>query len=256
MQVNNKDNQELVLNITNLNKTFGGSQVLYNISMSLFARERLVVLGPSGCGKSVLLRCIAGLDLPDKGSQVILFQDSTNISHTPIIQREKFTSVFSMLFQSDALFDSMTVFQNIAFPLQYKLKMRNKTEIEELVLKELDAVELDKSSLDKYPNEISGGMKKRVAIARAIITKPKIVFFDEPTAGLDPLTATKISKLISKLNESTDASMIVVTHDKHCLSQIAKRAIVIENGAISYTGSVEDLMHKGTGNEFLSAFFN
>ena len=221
--------------IKNLNKTFEDKVVLSDITISLEERQSLAIIGGSGSGKSVFIKCAAGLIVPDEGSLIII--DGEDVSDLHIARRESFRSKFSMLFQGNALFDSMAIWENITFGMDVEIANAKKIAIEKLAM-----VEIDESVAYMYPSEISGGMQKRVALARAIASDPQIIFFDEPTSGLDPATSKAISNLIQDLRHKLRATVITVTHDDNCMKTVADTVAVLNNGRLSWSGTLKDAL--------------
>ncbi|MGQ9857574.1 MAG: ABC transporter ATP-binding protein [Thermodesulfobacteriota bacterium] len=233
-----------------LHKSFNGQPVLRGIELEIRDGEMLALIGRSGAGKSVLLRQLMGLARPDRGRVLI---DGVDVHRSPSPQRKALKERFGVLFQGGALFDSMTVFDNVAFPLRERYRLEEK-EIAERVLQELALVDL-MGAQDKYPAEISGGMRKRVALARAIIHNPKIVFFDEPTTGLDPITARSIHQLIHSTHSRLRFTGIIVTHETWGLFSIVDRVALLHEGRIAALGTPEELMEsrEPVVREFLEA---
>ena len=238
-----------LVEISNLSKRFDKLVVLDNISIDVHKGENLVVFGRSGTGKSVLLKCIIGLLKPDSGYVHIEGKDVINMS---IKELNKARKKIGFLFQSGALYDSMTVRENLGFTLVKNTDL-SKDEIEEKVVNALQKVSLEQS-IDKMPSELSGGMRKRVALARSIITEPELMLYDEPTTGLDPITSKEISELILNLQKSLNMTSIVVTHDLICANIIADRAIFLKEGKIAYQGNIKDLT--SSEDKFLRNFFS
>ena len=238
-----------LVEISNLSKRFDKLVVLDNISIDVHKGENLVVFGRSGTGKSVLLKCIIGLLKPDSGYVHIEGKDVINMS---IKELNKARKKIGFLFQSGALYDSMTVRENLGFTLVKNTDL-SKDQIEEKVVNALQKVSLE-HSIDKMPSELSGGMRKRVALARSIITEPELMLYDEPTTGLDPITSKEISELILNLQKSLNMTSIVVTHDLICANIIADRAIFLKEGKIAYQGNIEDLT--SSEDKFLRNFFS
>lgn len=234
-----------------LHKSFNGQPVLRGVDLAIRDGEMLALIGRSGAGKSVLLRHLMGLVRPDRGRVLI---DGVDVHRSPSSQRKALKERFGVLFQGGALFDSMTVFDNVAFPLREKYRL-GEEEIRERVLHELALVDLAGAD-EKYPAEISGGMKKRVALARAIIHNPKIVFFDEPTTGLDPITARSIHQLIHSTHNRLRFTGIIVTHETWGLFSIVDRVALLHEGKIAAVGSPEEIMEaeQPVVREFLDAY--
>ncbi len=238
-----------VIKIENISKRFGDKVILDNISLNVKSGENLVVFGQSGSGKSVLLKCIIGLLTPDSGKIFIKGQDVTNLSQSKMNKIRKNTS---FLFQGAALYDSMTVRENLEFPLKRNIKISDE-EAYNKVLNTLELVSL-KEAVDKMPSELSGGMKKRIGLARAIITDPEIMFYDEPTTGLDPISSKEISELILDLQKKLKMTSIIVTHDLNCAHIISDRIIFLKNAKIAYQGIIEELSK--SEDKFLKNFFS
>jgi phospholipid/cholesterol/gamma-HCH transport system ATP-binding protein len=240
---------KIMVELTDLHKSFGSKVVLDGISLNVDEAENMIVFGRSGTGKSVLLKCMIRLLEPDSGSVKIQNKDvlSLNLKELNSLRKE-----IGFLFQGAALYDSMSVRENLEFPLQRNFNL-DKKEIDERVHFVLEAVSL-LEAVDKMPAELSGGMKKRIGLARSIITKPKLMFYDEPTTGLDPITAKEISVLILELQKALKMTSIVVTHDLLCAKIIADRAIVIDEGKIVKEGSISDLVN--SNEPLLKNFFS
>ncbi|MDP8219968.1 MAG: ATP-binding cassette domain-containing protein [Candidatus Stygibacter frigidus] len=224
-----------MIQIKDVSISFGQQRVLENINFDINTNETILVVGQSGCGKSVLMKIIAGLLIPDRGSVIIECQQLTKSNHKDAI---KIRQNLAMLFQGSALLDSMNVFQNVALPLFEHTKLSHQ-EIEKLVIEKLALVGL-KDILHRMPAELSGGMKKRVAFARAIITNPQYIIYDEPTTGLDPVIASEIINLISKLHHTYSTTTVIVTHDLYCIEQIAGRIVMLADNNIIFDGSYDD----------------
>ncbi len=238
-----------IIKIENLSKKFGDKVVLDDISLNVEKSENLVVFGRSGTGKSVLLKCIIGLLTPDSGKIFIYDQEVTSLSSKELNKVRKRTS---FLFQGAALYDSMTVKENLQFALQRNKTISDKDAYEKIV-NTLELVSLVES-IDKMPSELSGGMKKRIGLARSIITDPDIMFYDEPTTGLDPISSKEISELILNLQHKLKMTSIIVTHDLNCAHIISDRTIFLKDSKIAYQGKIEDL--HGSDDKFLKNFFS
>ncbi len=225
-----------MIQIRNLHKQFDGKIVLRGVELDVYDGERLVIIGRSGCGKSVLLKHIINLLQPDKG--YILVDD---IHIKKVGQKDLFflRKQFGFLFQGAALFDSMSVAENIALPLVEHTRMTH-DEMMKKVAEKLELVGLPGIEHLK-PSELSGGMKKRVGLARAIVMDPKYILYDEPTTGLDPIMAANIDKLIIDLSEKLKVTSIVVTHDMQSVSKVADRVVMLHNGRILFGGTVDEL---------------
>lgn len=238
-----------LITIENLSKGFNGKMILNNLNMSVFRGENLVVFGKSGSGKSVLLKCIIGLMKPDSGKIYVGDRELEKMNSDELNTFRKRTG---FLFQGAALYDSMSVMENLAFPLIRNTEM-NKQERDKKIINTLDLVSLGEA-IDKMPSELSGGMRKRIGLARAIITDPEIMFYDEPTTGLDPITSKEISELIIALQHRLHMTSIVVTHDLICAKIISDRSIFLKDGDIIYNGILADLA--GSDDPFLKNFFS
>src|SRR6202051_5215836 len=223
--------------VERLQKTFAEHRVLNGVSLSLSRGETLAVLGRSGTGKSVLLRIIIGLQRPDSGSVRIHGQD---IAGMALDQLGEIRMKMGFLFQHAALYDSLTVEQNVPFPLQHHNKEMSKSERADRVKKLLAEVGME-GDLEKMPSDISGGMQKRVGLARALALEPDILLLDEPTAGLDPISAAEIDDLVLKLQQEHHMASIVVTHDLHSAKTIADRLALLNEGRVVIEGNFEEL---------------
>ncbi|MBT4880381.1 MAG: ATP-binding cassette domain-containing protein [Alphaproteobacteria bacterium] len=239
---------EFAIRIKNLSKSFNGKKVLNNLSLDIKKGESLVILGGSGSGKSVLLRCILGLIKPTTG-QIIVNGVETSRNRN-VLPKEVMKNI-GMLFQGSALFDSLPVWQNIAFGLVHSMKLP-KDEAKKIALKTLSMVGLPQSAADLWPAELSGGMQKRVSLARAIATSPDILFFDEPTTGLDPILCSVIDHLIIKNVRELGATAISITHDIKSAKTIADRIAMLYGGKIIWTGTSKDLLK--SDNPYVSQF--
>lgn len=225
-----------VIEIDNVSKSFDNQPVLTDLSLAIEKGESLVVIGQSGTGKSVLLKHLIGLIQPDAGKIVIDGSDIIGLSFRQLVPIRR---RFGMLFQSAALFDSLNVEENVGLGLKESWNV-NQSEIRDRVLAKLDLVGLA-SAAEKYPAELSGGMRKRVGLARAIATDPEILLYDEPTTGLDPITADRINDLILELNERLSVSSIAVTHDMTSAFKIADRLIMLYQGGLEFDGTPDEL---------------
>jgi len=239
-----------LIEIRNLSKRFEKLTVLENVSIDIHRGENLVVFGKSGQGKSVLLKCIIGLMQPDSG--IIKIKDN-DISKLSIKELNKLRKDIGFLFQGAALYDSMTVRENLEFPLKKHFPEKHQKEIDEKVINTLELVSLEEA-IDKMPSELSGGMKKRIGLARSIITDPEIMLYDEPTTGLDPITSKEISELIINLQKKLNMTSIAVTHDLVCAKIIADRAIFLRDTKIAYQGNLTELT--SSADPFLRNFFS
>lgn len=238
-----------IIRIQNLSKRFGDKVVLDNISLDVEKGENLVVFGRSGTGKSVLLKCIIGLLKPDSGKIFIKDKDVTSLSTKELNKVRRHTS---FLFQGAALYDSMTVRENLKFSLQRNVEISDE-DAEKKIVRTLNMVSLA-DAIDKMPSELSGGMKKRIGLARSIITDPEIMFYDEPTTGLDPISSKEISELILQLQKQLKMTSIIVTHDLNCANIISDRNIFLKDGKIAYHGTFAELAN--SKDKFLVNFFS
>jgi phospholipid/cholesterol/gamma-HCH transport system ATP-binding protein len=241
--------KEIVAEIQHLKKSFGGRTVLKDINFTIAKAENLVVFGKSGSGKSVLIKCLVGLLEPEEGKVILLGQDISSLNEKAFNALRK---KVGFLFQSGALYDSMTVGENLKFPLR-DLKEMRKEETDALVIEALKNVGLE-DAIDKMPSELSGGMRKRVGLARTLILKPDIILYDEPTTGLDPITSKEISQLILDIQRKYNAASIIITHDVECARLTANRMIVIKEGECVAEGSFKELSE--SGNEWVRSFFH
>jgi phospholipid/cholesterol/gamma-HCH transport system ATP-binding protein len=238
-----------VLSVENLYKSFEGRKVLNGISLGINRGETLAVLGRSGTGKSVLLRLIIGLTKPDSGSVRIHGQDIASLT---LDQLGEVRKKMGFLFQHAALYDSLTVGENVAFPLDHHRRGMARSEKTERVGQLLAEVGMERDA-DKMPSDISGGMQKRVGLARALALEPEILLLDEPTAGLDPISSGEIDELVLKLQREHQMASIVVTHDLHSAKTIANRLALLDKGNVVIEGTFEDLQQCNIGfvQEFL-----
>ena len=226
--------REQVIEINNLRKGFGTQEVLKNISLQLFNGENLAILGKSGSGKSVLIKCIVRLYDPDNGTINVLGEDVSALNNKDL---EELRKKIGFLFQSGALYDSMTVRQNLEFPLRRIKKDLNQKERDEKVKEVLENVGLS-DAIDKMPSQLSGGMRKRISLARTIVVDPKIILYDEPTTGLDPATSDEISSLINDVQKKYKTSSLIITHDIECARATANRVIMLNDGKVYQEGEL------------------
>ncbi len=241
---------EFVIEVENLTKSFGKNKVLQGVNLRLSKGESYVIIGGSGSGKSVLTKCILRLLEPDSGTIKFNGKDITNIS-----QKELFKTRLKcgVLYQGGALFDSMNVIDNVSFGLVYGYGMPVK-DAYKVAIEKLEAVDLSEDIAKIFPSELSGGMQKRVALARAIATDPNIIFFDEPTTGLDPITSGTINDLIVRCTKDMRISAISITHDINSLKHISDRVGLLYNGKIIWEGTNKDLLT--TDNPYIVQFIN
>jgi phospholipid/cholesterol/gamma-HCH transport system ATP-binding protein len=227
---------EKVIEINNLRKGFGTQEVLKNVSLQLFKGENLAVLGKSGSGKSVLIKCIVGLFNPDYGTINVLGENVSELNNENLGELRK---KVGFLFQSGALYDSMTIRQNLEFPLKRIKKDLTKKEINEKVNEALENVGLS-DAIDKMPSQLSGGMRKRISLARTIVVDPMIILYDEPTTGLDPATSDEISSLINDVQKKYKTSSLIITHDIECARNTANRIIMLNDGVVYKEGGLTE----------------
>lgn len=239
-----------IIEVKHLRKVFADKVILDDISFSIEENSSLVIVGSSGTGKSVLFKCILGLLRPTRGLILINGEKANGLSEK---QRMEINKDISMVFQGSALFDSYTVRENIVFGLTAHHKISKKEQIA-IATAALERVNLDHTVLDVYPTELSGGMQKRVAFARAITSNPKLIFFDEPTTGLDPVSSTVINNLIVDIARDLNITTITITHDIKSAKTIATHVIYLDKGLIEWQGTVEEF--KNTTNEKLYNFMN
>lgn len=242
-------NTEAVIAIRNLKKSFGPKEVLKDVTLDLKKQENLVVLGKSGTGKSVLIKCIVRLLKADAG-EIEVFGDEVNTLDK--IQLDEVRKKIGFLFQSAALYDSMTVRENLEFPLRRIKKELSNEEITKKVEQALENVGLSEA-IDKMPSELSGGMRKRIGLARTIIVDPEIILYDEPTTGLDPVTSNEISILINEIQQKYKASSIIITHDMECVRTTADRIIMLKEGEVYKEGSFKEF--EKDNDDYISSFF-
>lgn len=240
-----------IIEVKNVNISFGKNHVLRDFSLDLIPGENLAILGKSGSGKSVLIKCIIKLLIPDSGKIIVINNDIADLDadEMDILRAE-----VGFLFQSNALYDSMTVRQNLEFPLRrHWTKEERKFNAEEAVLEALEDVGLS-HTVDMMPSELSGGMRKRIALARTLILKPKVILYDEPTTGLDPITAREISHLMIAVQKKYKASSIIISHDMNCIKMTSNRVIMLIEGRNYASGTFENL--KKITDPKVSEFFD
>lgn len=234
----NIPNPEIVLQIKDLHKSFGENHVLKGFNMTLYQGENLVIMGKSGSGKSVMIKCLVGLMEADSGSISVMQNDITKLTQEAL---DILRADIGFLFQGSALYDSMTVRENLEFPLRrHKKKMKANQNTEDLVIEALTNVGLA-HTVDLMPSELSGGMKRRVALARTLILKPKIILYDEPTSGLDPITAKEIIILMQDIQKKYNTSSLIITHDVDCARVISDRMLLLIDGVDYAVGTYESL---------------
>ena len=240
---------EKVIQVDGLWKSFGNNRVLEDFSLDLYRGESLVVLGKSGSGKSVLIKCIIGLIRPDQGSIRVLGEDVLSMNH---LELDRIRMKVGFLFQSNALYDSMTVRENLEFPLRRHSVHLNQQEVNALVVEALQNVGLE-HTIDMMPAELSGGMRKRIALARTLILKPEIMLYDEPTTGLDAITGLEIINLMNTIGKKYQTSSIIITHDMKCVQLAAQRIAILIDKKCYVTGTYEELKH--SEDEKIRPFF-
>jgi len=238
-----------VIEITNLKKAFGDQEVLKNISLNLYNGENLVILGKSGSGKSVLIKCLVRLLEPDSGEVHILGEEvgKLNTKNLGTLRKK-----IGFLFQSGALYDSMTVRENLEFPLRRIKRNLSSNETDKIVREVLENVGLS-DAIDKMPSQLSGGMRKRISLARTLVADPLIMLYDEPTTGLDPVTSDEISLLINDVQKKYKTTSIIITHDIECARHTANRLIMLQDGEVYMEGNLEKF-EKST-DPLISSFF-
>jgi phospholipid/cholesterol/gamma-HCH transport system ATP-binding protein len=237
----NNDTQEAaetVLTISHLYKSFGSNHVLTDFNLAVKRGESVVVLGKSGSGKSVLIKCIIGLIKPERGSISLLGEQITEINEQ---QLDKLRAKAGFLFQSNALYDSMTVRENLEFPLRRHWIKVTQQEVDGMVLEALNDVGLA-HTIDMMPAELSGGMRKRIALARTLILQPEIILYDEPTTGLDPVTGREIIRLMKKIQVKYNTTSLIISHDMNCVRMAGDRVIMLIDGGCYASGSYEALL--------------
>ena len=249
MNTDQTKNNEPVIEINNLKKSFGDQEVLKDVSLKLFNGENLAVLGKSGIGKSVLIQCIVGLLKPDNGTIKVFDKNVTELNRKEL---GKLRQKIGFLFQSGALYDSMTVRQNLEFPLRRIKRDLSKSEINEKVIEVLKNVGLP-HAIDKMPSQLSGGMRKRISLARTLIVDPLIMLYDEPTTGLDPVTSDEISSLINDVKNKYKTSSMIITHDIECARTTADRIIMLLDGEVYSEGNLQKF--ENSSDRVIKSFF-
>jgi phospholipid/cholesterol/gamma-HCH transport system ATP-binding protein len=246
----NGTNEEPVITIRDLYKSFGHNHVLRAVNLDLYKGENVVVLGRSGTGKSVLIKIISGLLKPDSGTVRVLGNDVTRLNDKELLEL-RLKLGFS--FQSSALYDSMTVRENLEFPLVRNKRHLTRKEINDSVERVLKAVGLSQT-INQMPSELSGGQRKRIGIARTLILSPEIMLYDEPTAGLDPITSIEINNLINRVKENFDTSSIIITHDLTCAKTTGDRIAMLLDGTFEKQGTFDEVF--GSNDERIKSFYN
>ena len=242
--------KKAIITIKDLHKQFGSNVVLNGFDLELFEGENLVVMGKSGSGKSVMIKCVIGLEQPDSGSILVMNQEINNLEQEDL---DELRTEIGFLFQGSALYDSMSVRENLEFPLRRHTKKFGVIEdTTPLVMEALESVGLA-HAIDLMPNELSGGMKRRIALARTLILKPKIILYDEPTTGLDPITSKEIVLLMNSVQKKYNTSSIIITHDVDCAKVIANRMILLIDGVNYIEGTCGEL--SSSSDPKVQAFF-
>jgi phospholipid/cholesterol/gamma-HCH transport system ATP-binding protein len=240
---------EQLIEIQGLKKSFNGNTVLSNINLTVNKGENVVILGKSGEGKSVTIKCIAGLLQQDEGSLKVFGNEVKDIDRQEL---KNLRRRLGFLFQNSALYDSMTVRENLSFPLKRVAEIKDKSEIERLSIEVLEAVGLQ-DAIDKMPSELSGGMRKRMGLARTLVVKPEIMLYDEPTTGLDTITSKEISNLILDMQRKYDTTSVIITHDIPCARITADRVLIMSNGEYIAEGTCDEL--ENSQDAFIRSFF-
>ncbi len=244
------DNLKTVIEIKDLKKSYGDNHVLNGFNMRLVEGENLVIMGKSGSGKSVMIKCLIGLEEPDNGSIIIMGKEINTLEHEEL---DELRTEVGFLFQGSALYDSMTVRENLEFPLRrHTKKFGIIKDTTPLVMEALENVGLA-HTINLMPEELSGGMKRRVALARTLILQPKIILYDEPTTGLDPITAKEILLLMESIQKKYNTSSIIITHDVDCARAISNRMILLVDGINYAEGTFEELI--ASNDPKIQAFF-
>ena len=238
-----------VINIKGLYKSFGTHDVLNGVDITVKKSENLVMLGRSGSGKSITIKCLVGLVEADKGDIKVFDIDITKLGYTEL---NEVRLRIGFLFQNSALYDSMTVRQNLEFPLKRNSKRMSSKEVEDSIMEALESVGLA-DSIDKMPSELSGGMRKRIGLARTLILKPEIILYDEPTTGLDTITSREISELILAIQKKIKTTSIIITHDMACAKLTGDSLVILKDGVINAEGSYETL--EKSDDKWVRSFF-
>lgn len=246
----NTTSKNAIITIKDLHKSFGTNVVLDGFDLELYEGENLVVMGKSGSGKSVMIKCVIGLEQPDSGSILVMNKEINNLEREDL---DELRTEIGFLFQGSALYDSMSVRENLEFPLRRHTKKFGIIEdTTPLVMEALESVGLT-HAIDLMPNELSGGMKRRIALARTLILKPKIILYDEPTTGLDPITSKEIVLLMNSVQKKYNTSSIIITHDVDCAKVIANRMILLIDGVNYIEGTFGELL--SSSDPKVQAFF-
>ena len=237
-----------MIELQDIHKSFGTNHVLRGVTLDVPKGESMVIIGGSGTGKSVALKCVLGLVKPDRGNILL---DGENVANA---ERDSFLARFGMLFQGGALFDSLTVWENVAFRLLRGSMKSSKQDARDIAIEKLRRVGLKPETADLFPAELSGGMQKRVGLARAIAAEPEIIFFDEPTTGLDPIMSGVINALIREIVTEMGATAMTITHDMSSVRAIADKVAMLHDGVIKWTGPVDEMDR--SGDPYLEQFIN
>ncbi len=238
-----------VIQLSHVKKSFGSKKVLTDISMNLFKGENLVILGRSGQGKSVAIKCMVGLLTQEEGSLIVLGLDVKKLNNNAL---KELRAKVGFLFQSAALYDSMTVRENLEFPLTRVLRLQDKEDISQRIEEVLEAVGLA-DAINVMPSDLSGGMRKRIGLARTLILKPEIMLYDEPTTGLDPITSREISELILQMQKKYLTSSVIITHDIGCAKVTSDRILVMNDGYFIAEGTFDELQQ--SKDKIVNSFF-
>ncbi len=247
MNMDSKNDKILIL--SHISKSFGSNTVLKDINIEITKGETVTILGKSGTGKSVILKCIIGLLYPDSGLVEVFGENISELNENKL---KDVRIKVGFLFQSGALYDSMTVRENLEFPLIRSGKSFDQKKMTEKVEEVLNSVGLI-DAIDKMPSELSGGMRKRIALARTLILEPGIILYDEPTTGLDPVTSREISELVLKMQEKYKVTSVVVTHDMQCTKLVSNRIVLLKDGVLFKEGTFDEL--EKSDDEFVKGFF-
>lgn len=248
-QEKTRDQQVPAVEIVDLEKSFGENHVLKGFNLTIQPKENVAVLGKSGSGKSVLIKCIVGLIKPDAGQIRVFGQDVVNLERQEL---DEVRSRIGFLFQSNALYDSLTVRENLEFPMRRLRLKKTREQVDQMVHEALSSVGLPNVQ-DLMPSSLSGGMKKRIGLARTLIMEPRIILYDEPTTGLDPITSKEIANLMNEVHEKYNTSSIIISHDMSCIKRTAQRIVVLNDGIDYLEGNYEEL--KGSKDNVVRAFF-